>query len=251
MFDCQSSPSQRIPQFSESKSNSSRSLASGRSAADAARVPHNVGNDILLHNALEQMRVRSCREDADIVAAVRFALPWNGVGELKFLLQDSHARRIVAKKRGVVLVVFEAVAVCVAQLQIRDVVLIAASADSEDALVSVRVAGVGERVRVVGGDDVQRVLVANAVEGQVDGVGELRRFVQRDVSPRVVVAVVDAPALDEQEEAFLVCLKNIDGFEGHLGQGRDHVVDAVDFVVEFHMRFPKKPKNGVGLLRRE
>lgn len=69
-------------------------VAHGETAADATRVSHDMGNDILLDGALEEMRPRPSRPNADIFTAVRLRAEWNGGWEVNAVARHVDGSRI-------------------------------------------------------------------------------------------------------------------------------------------------------------
>ena len=103
--------------------------------------------------------------------------------------------------------------------------------EAENVVPAARIAGHGEDVAVIGGDEDQRFFRIGIVDRPLDRAGELDRLFQRVTGLPGVVAMVDPPAFDHQVIALRIAAQPADGRGGHVGQrGLAIVGGAIDHI---------------------
>lgn len=105
---------------------------------------------------------------------------------------------------------------------------------AQDLIPAQRVADEVERMRMVGGDDDQRVR-RRGLHGNAYGIGQRHRFIERAVGVAGVVGVIDTTAFDHQHEAIGVARQRLDRGAGHLGHAGLALRGAVAVVIELHV----------------
>lgn len=191
-------------------------------------------NEVLLIRPAEQMRPGSAGKHGHIVSAVRLLLQRNRRGEHKRL--HVHVQLLQIRPcPGAVEQLTEPGPVRVAQSRVRQPVQAGLRiVDAQNIIAPTRVARHGHRVRMVWGDHNQRVLLVRALSRRPHRLVQLHRLVQGPLRLCLVVSVVYAPALDEQNVPVLVLLQHVQRLRHHLLE-RGATLVLLTFQMEGHV----------------
>lgn len=106
----------------------------------------------------------------------------------------------------------------------------------ENGIPALRVARDGEYVAMIGRHDHQGLVQIHLLEGGLDGIVEGDEILEGPIGVAVVVGVIDAPALDHEEEPVGVLAQDVDALRGDFCKRRLTAVVLQAICLVAHVR---------------